>query len=378
MNFELTQEQQLLADTVKRVIEKDYAFEARKQIVASAQGHSPAVWSTFAELGLLGLPLSEAAGGFGGGAVDMVAVMEALGAGLVLEPYLSTVGLVGRLIDRHGSDAQKSVLLPALVEGSLTLALAHYEAGGRFSNTAVALAARRQGAGWVLDGSKIAAVDAPLAGKLLVSARTSGVAGEAGGISLFLVDAGAAGVSMKTYRTQDSLRSADVGLSGVVVGADALVGAEGDGLAILEEALDFAGALLCAEAVGAMKFACDTTLEYLKTRKQFGTNIGSFQALQHRMVDMCISTEQARSITYLACAKVGPDTPAGERARVVAAARVKVADACRHVGQEAIQLHGGMGMTLEMKVSHTFKRLTMISQAFGDADYHLERFNAAA
>ena len=378
MNFELTQEQQLLADTVKRVIEKDYAFEARKQIVASAQGHSPAVWSTFAELGLLGLPLSEAAGGFGGGAVDMVAVMEALGAGLVLEPYLSTVGLVGRLIDRHGSDAQKSAVLPALVEGSLTLALAHYEAGGRFSNTAVALAARRQGAGWVLDGSKIAAVDAPLAGKLLVSARTSGMAGEAGGISLFLVDAGAAGVSMKTYRTQDSLRSADVGLSGVVVGADALVGAEGDGLAILEEALDFAGALLCAEAVGAMKFACDTTLEYLKTRKQFGTNIGSFQALQHRMVDMCISTEQARSITYLACAKVGPDTPAGERARVVAAARVKVADACRHVGQEAIQLHGGMGMTLEMKVSHTFKRLTMISQAFGDADYHLERFNAAA
>ena len=378
MNFELTQEQQLLADTVKRVIEKDYAFEARKQIVASTQGHSPAVWSTFAELGLLGLPLSEAAGGFGGGAVDMVAVMEALGAGLVLEPYLSTVGLVGRLIDRHGSDAQKSAVLPALVEGSLTLALAHYEAGGRFSNTAVALTARRQGAGWVLDGSKIAAVDAPLAGKLLVSARTSGVAGETGGISLFLVDAGAAGVSMKTYRTQDSLRSADVGLSGVVVGADALVGAEGDGLAILEEALDFAGALLCAEAVGAMKFACDTTLEYLKTRKQFGTNIGSFQALQHRMVDMCISTEQARSITYLACAKVGPDTPAGERARVVAAARVKVADACRHVGQEAIQLHGGMGMTLEMKVSHTFKRLTMISQAFGDADYHLERFNAAA
>ena len=378
MNFELTQEQQLLADTVKRVIEKDYAFEARKQIVASTPGHSPAVWSTFAELGLLGLPLSEAAGGFGGGAVDMVAVMEALGAGLVLEPYLSTVGLVGRLIDRHGSDAQKSAVLPALVEGSLTLALAHYEAGGRFSNTAVALAARRQGAGWVLDGSKIAAVDAPLAGKLLVSARTSGMAGEAGGISLFLVDAGAAGVSMKTYRTQDSLRSADVGLSGVIVGADALVGAEGDGLAILEEALDFAGALLCAEAVGAMKFACDTTLEYLKTRKQFGTNIGSFQALQHRMVDMCISTEQARSITYLACAKVGSDTPAGERARVVAAARVKVADACRHVGQEAIQLHGGMGMTLEMKVSHTFKRLTMISQAFGDADYHLERFNAAA
>jgi alkylation response protein AidB-like acyl-CoA dehydrogenase len=378
MNFELTQEQQLLADTVRRVIEKDYAFEARKQIVASAEGHSPAVWNTFAELGLMGLPISEAAGGFGGGATDMVAVMEAIGAGLVLEPYLSTVGLVGRLVDRHGTDAQKQALLPGVVEGATRLALAHYEAGGRYSNAAVGLSARAQGGGWVLDGDKIAVIDGPLADRLLVSARTAGKPGDAAGITLFLVDAKAAGVTMKTYRTQDSLRAAEVSLRGVSVGSDARVGAEGAGLPILEEALDFAGALLCAEAVGAMKFACDTTLDYLKTRKQFGVTIGSFQALQHRMVDMCISTEQARSITYLACAKVGGDVPAAERARTVAAARVKVADACRHVGQEAIQLHGGMGMTLEMKVSHTFKRLTMISQAFGDADYHLERFTKAA
>ena len=377
MNFELNQEQQQLADSVKRMIEKDYSFETRKKIVASAQGHSPAVWATFAELGLLGLPLSEDAGGFGGGAVDLIAVMEAIGAGLVLEPYLSTVALVGRLIDRHGSQALKTAVLPGVVDGSLKLALAHYERGGRFNHTAVALTARRSADGWVLDGEKIAAIDAPLAGKLLVSARTAGVSGEAGGISLFLVDSAATGVSLKTYRTQDSLRGAEITLRGVTVGADALVGTEGGGLEALEEALDFAGALLCAEAVGAMKYACDTTLEYLKTRKQFGVNIGAFQALQHRMVDMCISTEQARSITYLACAKVGGETPAGERARVVAAARVKVADACRHVGQEAIQLHGGMGMTLEMKVSHTFKRLTMLSQAFGDADYYLERFASA-
>ena len=378
MNFELTQEQQLLADTVRRVIDKDYAFEARKQIVASTEGHSPAVWSTFAELGLMGLPISEEAGGFGGGAPDMIAVMEAIGAGLVLEPYLSTVGLVGRLIDRHGSSAQKASVLSAVVEGSTRLALAHYEAGGRYANAAVALTARAAGNGWVLDGEKVAVVDAPLADKLLVSARTAGAAGDADGITLFLVDAKAAGVSMKTYRTQDSLRAAEVAFRGVALSDDARVGPAGGGLPILEEALDFAGALLCAEAVGAMKFACDTTLEYLKTRKQFGVTIGSFQALQHRMVDMCISTEQARSITYLACAKVGGDVPAAERARTVAAARVKVADAARHVGQEAIQLHGGMGMTLEMKVSHTFKRLTMLSQAFGDADYHLERFAAAA
>ncbi len=376
MNFELTQDQQLLAESVKRLVEKDYDFEARKRIVASAEGHSPATWSTFAELGLLGLPLSEAAGGFGGGAVDLIAVMEALGAGLVLEPYLSTV-LVSRIIDRHGSAGQKSAVLPSVVDGSLKLALAHYEAGGRFEHAAVGLSARREGAGWVLDGEKIAVIDGPLAGKLLVSARTAGQRGQASGISLFLVDAKAAGITQKTYRTQDSFRGADMRFAKVAVGADALVGPEGGGLALLEEGLDFAGALLCAEAVGAMKFACDTTLEYIKTRKQFGVAIGSFQALQHRMVDMCISTEQARSITYLACAKVGPETPAAERSRVVAAARVKVADACRHVGQEAIQLHGGMGMTLEMKVSHTFKRLTMLSQAFGDADFHLARFTAA-
>ena len=378
MNFELNQEQQQLADSVKRMIEKDYDFETRKKVVASAQGHSPAAWATFAELGLLGLPLSEESGGFGGGAVDLIAIMEAIGTGLVLEPYLSTVGLAGRLIDRHGSPAMKAAVLPAVVDGRCKLALAHYEPGGRFSNTAVALPAWREGNGHVIQGGKVAVIDAPLADKLLVSARTSGKAGDAGGISLFLVDAKAPGVSMKTYRTQDSLRGAEVAFDKVALSADSLVGAEGQGLAMLEEALDFAGALLCAEAVGAMKYACDTTLEYLKTRKQFGQNIGAFQALQHRMVDMCISTEQARSITYLACAKVGPDTPAAERSRTVAAARVKVADACRHVGQEAIQLHGGMGMTLEMKVSHTFKRLTMISQAFGDADYHLERFTAAA
>ena len=361
MNFELTQEQQLLADTVRRVIDKDYAFEARKQIVASTEGHSPAVWSTFAELGLMGLPISEEAGGFGGGAPDMIAVMEAIGAGLVLEPYLSTVGLVGRLIDRHGSSAQKASVLSAVVEGSTRLALAHYEAGGRYANAAVALTARAAGNGWVLDGEKVAVVDAPLADKLLVSARTAGAAGDADGITLFLVDAKAAGVSMKTYRTQDSLRAAEVAFRGVALSDDARVGPAGGGLPILEEALDFAGALLCAEAVGAMKFACDTTLEYLKTRKQFGVTIGSFQALQHRMVDMCISTEQARSITYLACAKVGPDTPAGERARVVAAARVKVADACRHVGQEAIQLHGGMGYAEETPVSRYFVDARVLS-----------------
>lgn len=376
MNFQLNEEQQQLTDSLKRVLENQYDFESRKKIVASAEGYSPAVWKTFAELGVLGLPLSEAAGGFGSPAAEMVGVMEAIGESLVVEPYVPTVCLVGRLIDRAGSEAQKQAVLPGVVDGSTKLALAHTERGAHFE-VSVATKATRDGDGWVIDGEKIVAFGAPMADRLLVSARTSGKPGNTNGISLFLVDAKAPGVSMKTYRTQDSLRAADIVFKNVKVGADALVGTEGAGWEPLDEALDFASAMLCAEAVGAMKFACDTTLEYLKTRKQFGVTLGSFQALQHRMVDMCVATEQARSITYLACARLDAAADPAERRRTVAAARIKIADNARLVGQEAIQLHGGMGMTLEMKVSHTFKRLTMIGQTFGDVDHYLARFQAA-
>ncbi len=376
MNFQLNEEQQQLTDSLKRVLDDSYDFESRKKIVASAEGYSPAVWKTFAELGLLGLPLSEDAGGFGSPAAEMVGVMEALGESLAVEPYVPTVCLVGRLIDRAGSEAQKQAVLPGVIDGSTKLALAHTERGSNF-DLSVAATARREGAGWTLDGEKVVVIGAPLADRLLVSARTSGKPGDTAGISLFLVDAKAAGLSMKSYRTQDSLRAADVVLKGVKVDGDALVGAEGAGWEALDEALDFASAMLCAEAVGAMKFACDTTLDYLKTRKQFGVPLGSFQALQHRIVDMCVATEQARSITYLACARLDAGIDAAERRRTIAAARIKIADNGRLVGQEAIQLHGGMGMTLEMKVSHTFKRLTMIGQTFGDVDHYLSRFQAA-
>ena len=231
--------------------------------------------------------------------------------------------------------------------------------------------------GWVLDGLKRVVIGAPLADLLVVSARTSGKAGDAAGVSLFVVAADAKGVSQTAYRTMDNQRAADVRLAGVQVRADALLGAEGAALPVIEEAVDFATALLCAEAVGAMQFANDTTLEYLKTRKQFGVAIGSFQVLQHRMVEMFVTVEQARSMTYLACSKVdGGAADATERARVVSAAKIKIADACRQISQEAIQLHGGMGMTEEMKVSHTFRRLTLIGQQLGDADHHLERFAA--
>ncbi|MGA0794531.1 MAG: acyl-CoA dehydrogenase family protein [Quisquiliibacterium sp.] len=373
MDFQLSEEQQLLADSVRRLFDNNYDFESRKKIVASAQGSSDDTWAKLAEFGLLGLPLSEDSGGFGGGANDLIPVMEAIGEALVLEPFAPTIAMA-RLVERAGSPAQRDALLGSVIEGSCRLALACTEPGSRYDQTAIAASARRDGEGWVLDGSKINVIGAPQAHQLIVSARTSGKPGEKDGVSLFLVPANAGGLTQKTYRTQDSLRAADITLAGVKLGDDALIGTAGQGLAALDEALDFVSALLCAEAVGAMKFACDTTLEYLKTRKQFGVPIGAFQALQHRMVDMYICTEQSRSITYLACARVDGSTDVAERRRVVSAARVKIAEAARQVGQEAIQLHGGMGMTLEMKVSHTFKRLTMISQAFGDADYFIERF----
>src|SRR5690606_11803853 len=371
---------QLLADSVRRLVDKRYDFESRKDIVASPSGHSADAWREVAELGLLSLPFAEADGGFGGGAVDLIATMEAIGEGLVVEPFLSTLAPAGRLVARCGSDAQRAALLPAVIDGSLRLAFAHGERGSRYTLSQVETRPTKAGDGWVLDGEKAVVMHAPVADRLVVSARSSDAATDASGISLFVVDAKADGLAMKTFRTVDNLRAADLRMTGVKLPADALLGEAGAALPAIEEAVDFATVLLCAEGVGAMRYANQATLEYLKTRKQFGVPIGSFQALQHRMVDMTISAEQARSITYLACAKVDAaargDVDAAERRRVVSAAKVKVADAARHVGQEAIQLHGGMGMTQEMKVSHTFKRLTMIAQQFGDAEHHLERFAA--
>jgi alkylation response protein AidB-like acyl-CoA dehydrogenase len=376
MNFDYNEEQRLLAESVRRFVAQDYAFERRREIVASPQGWSPRAWSGMADLGLLGLSVSPDYGGFGGGAVDLMSTMEAIGDALVVEPYLSTVGLGARLLTLAGTDLQKESLLPAIVEGKLRLAFAQTEALARYDLARVALSARKSGSGYVLDGEKRVVLHAPCADKLIVSARTSGAVTDREGISLFVVDAASAGIVMKPYRTLDEMRAADVGFKGVTVGAEALLGEEGRALTIIEEAIDFATALVCAEAVGAIRFANDTTLEYLKTRRQFGVPIGSFQALQHRIVDMAISYEQARSMASLVCARVDSEKSAVERRRIVSAAKVRIADACRHVSQESVQLHGGMGMSEELKVSHTFRRLTMIAQQFGDADHHLERFAA--
>ena len=378
MNFDYNEEQQLLAASVKRFIDKDYTFEARRKIVASNEGHSNAIWSTFAEIGLLGLPFPPDVGGFGGGAVDLMSVMESIGEALVVEPYLSTVGLGAQFVARGGTSAQRQAILPAVAAGELKMAFAQTENGARYALEHVATRAKATSAGYTISGEKRIVVGAPCADRLIVSARTSGGDTDHEGISVFLVDARTPGVSMKACRTIDGLRAADVALSDVQVPADALVGQEDCGLALIEEVVDYATALLCAEAVGAIRYANDATLEYLKTRKQFGVPIGSFQALQHRMVDMVISGEQAKSMAGLACAKVDSAIDPAERKRIVTAAKIKIADASRHVAQEAIQLHGGMGMSDELKISHTFRRLTMISQQFGDADHHLARFAKAS
>jgi len=362
MNFDYNEEQQLLADSVRRFIQKDYDFEARKKFVASAEGYSEKVWGAFSEMGLTGIPFSPDHGGFGGGAVDLLSVMEAFGEGLVVEPFLPTL-LGARCVAQAGSDAQKKAILPAVVEGKLKMALALSEKGARYDLAPVAVTAKKAGSAWTLEGEKVVVLGAPAAAKIVVSAKAPA------GPSLFLVDAKS--VKLKPYRTLDEMRAADVVLSGT---AGELLGAEGKALAVIEEAVDFATALVCAEAVGAMKFSCDSTLEYLKTRKQFGVPIGTFQALQHRMVDMVVAYEQARSMACLACSRVDGAADARERARAVSAAKIKIADNARLISQEAIQLHGGMGMSEELKVSHSFRRLTIIAQQFGDADHHLDRY----
>ncbi len=356
MNFDYNEEQQLLADSVRRVLAKDYGFEARKQIVASAEGYSRELWATFARMGLTGLPFPADFGGFGGGAVDLMDVMEAFGEALVVEPYLPTV-IAGRAIARS---AQAKPVLPAVIEGRMKLAFAHAEKGARYDLSAIRTTAKKSADAWTLEGEKAAVVGAPMADQLVVSANTDR------GIELFLVERPA----LEAFTTLDEMRAADVVLKGAKaqpLGAD---------FALIEELVDFATALACAEAVGAMKFACDTTLEYLKTRKQFGVPIGTFQALQHRMVDMFIAQEQARSMACLACSKVDQSESPKERARAVSAAKIKIADNARHISQESVQLHGGMGMSEELKVSHTFRRLTVLASLFGDADHHLARFAA--
>jgi pimeloyl-CoA dehydrogenase small subunit len=372
MDFDLTDEQRLLKDSVDRLIADRYDFEARKKYQREADGWSGEVWAQYAELGLLGLPFSEAQGGFGGGAVETMIVMEAFGRGLILEPYLATVVLGAGVLRRTASAAQGQALFPVIIDGSTKLALAHVERHSRYDLADVATTARRDGDAWVLDGAKSVVLHGDCADLLIVTARTGGSQRDAGGIGLFLVDARADGVARRGYPTQDGLRAAEVTLAGARA---SVLGDPGGGLPIAEQVVDEAIAALCAEAVGVMAAMQELTVDYLKTRKQFGRAIGEFQVLQHRAVDMLVAVEQARSMATFA-SMMATETDPTERRRAMAAAKVQIGRSGKLVGQEAIQLHGGIGMTQEYKVGHYFKRMTMIDMLFGDADMHLSRLAA--
>ena len=378
MDFNFSSEQEQLRDTVNRLIEREYEFnKQRHAIIHSAAGYSEKVWASMAEIGVLGIGINEAHGGFGGNAIDTMIVMEALGRSLVVEPYLATVVLGANLIQLAGSDAQKSSLLPQIVAGNLKLAFAYSETGTRYDLKRIATVARKEGAGYVLNGEKIIVLHGNIADKIIVSVATAGALHDGQGMALFLVDAKTSGLNIIGYRTIDNQRAANLHFDNVRVSADAMLGSSEDNLAIVEQVMDIATTALIAESVGAMEALQKSTLEYLKTRRQFGVPIGKFQALQHRMVDMLMYVEQSRSMAYLAAVKVQSNDVA-ERQRVVSAAKNAIGRYGRLIAQEAVQMHGGMGITDELSASHYFRRLTAIDATFGDADHHLSRFAAGS
>ena len=372
MDFDLSEEQRLLKESVDGLLGDAYDFDSRKKYMKEPGGWSKAIWGRFAEQGLLGLPFAEDDGGFGAGAVETMIVMEALGRALVIEPYLATVVIGGGLLRHGGSAAQKEAHIPSIIDGSRTFAFAQLEKNSRYDLADVATSAKKRGEGWVIDGEKFVVLNGETADTLIVTARTKGGQRDAGGIGVFLVPANAKGVTKKAYPTQDGLHAADITFTGVEVGSDAVIGDPENALPLIERVVDEARTALCSEAVGLMDESLKATVEYLKTRKQFGVPIGSFQTLQHRAADMFVALEQARSMSMFATMACDFED-AKERATAVAAAKVQIGKSGKFVGQQSIQLHGGIGMTMEAKIGHYFKRLTMIENTFGDTDYHLRR-----
>lgn len=374
MDFSLSDEQVMLRDTLSRYLAQSDPFDARLKRRTTKPTGDATLWRALAqELGIVGAALPEAAGGLGGGAVETMVIMEALGEALAVTPYLSTVVLAGTVLQRAGG-AQAGALLAAITTGEAQVALAALEADSRHALAAVATTATRDGNGWRIDGAKAVVLGAPDADHLIVSARTAGDTRDVRGVSLFLVSRDAAGVTRHDYRLIDATPAADVVLDGVRLPANALLGPEGEAVPLLEEANDAATAAVCAEAAGVMRRMLTDTVGYTKERKQFGQPLAAFQVLQHRMVDMFMAVEQAQSAAYLATLKMGE--PAAERARAVSAAKAVVTDGVRFVGQNAVQLHGAMGMTDELAVGHYFKRATAIEQQFGGGDHHLKRYVA--
>jgi len=372
MDFDLTDEQRLLRDSVDRLLADHYGFAQRRGYLAEPEGFSTALWSRYAEQGLLGLPFAEEYGGFGGGAIEIMLIMEAFGRVLALEPYLATVVLGGTALRLAGNDAQKSATLPPVGEGRMTLAFAHGERQARYDLTDVLTTAKPTAHGWVLEGAKSIVAHGDGADRLIVSARIAGERNDPDGIGLFLVDARANGVARRSYPMRDGTRAAEISLSGVEVARADMLGEHGNAMPVIERVVEAGIAATSAEAVGAMEAMHAMTLEYLKTRQQFGKPIGQNQVLQHRAAEMLIALEQGRSMAMLAAMTVDEPDPT-ERARNIAMAKVGVGQTSRFVAQNAVQLHGGIGMTEEYAVGHYFRRVMVVEHMFGDPAHHLSR-----
>ena len=375
MNFNLSEEQTLLSDSVTKFIYNDYSYEIRKKHAAQADGFDRATWATFAELGWLCVPFSEEDGGIGGGPVETMIMLEQFGKGLVVEPYVSTVVLAGSALKLAGNAEQKAELISGIIDGSRLLSLAYCEAQARFDLFDVKTTAKKDGGNYVLNGAKAMVLYGGTADTFIVSARTSGSQRDAAGVSLFVVPASAAGVSVKDYPTLDGHRAAEVTFTNVKISASALLGEEGQGVAVLEKVADEGRLALCAEAVGMMEKLYKETVEYAKTRKQFGVPIAVFQALQHRMVEMFTLHAECRSL--LLRAVMAHAAGEADASRNIAALKYAIASKGQKVAHEAVQIFGGMGMTDEMSVGMYLKRINVINTLFGNGDYSLQRFIAA-
>jgi alkylation response protein AidB-like acyl-CoA dehydrogenase len=379
MDFSFSEEQQQLQDAITRFVQGDYGFERRHKIVKSAEGWSREVWQGLADLGVLAMNIPEADGGLGYGPVETLLAMQSVGPAMLCEPLLDSAVVATALVRDAGSPQQRAELLPAMGAGERIVVLANTEAAGRGHPVWVQTSAKKRGDAYLLNGHKAVVSLAPAADELLVSARVSGDPGDAQGVVLFRVAKGSAGLTLKAFKTLDGRRAADVVLTDVEVPAAAMLGtptpATTRTTAAIDRALDIGLAALCAEALGVMEATVNATVEYLKTRQQFGQPIGRFQALQHRTADMLLHLEQSRSMAYLAAMNCQLDDDT-QRLKTLSAAKVVIGNACRFIGQQSVQLHGGMGMTEELNVSHFFKRLMAIELSFGDTDTHLQRFAA--
>ena len=374
MDFTFNEEQTLIQDQVDQFVQKEYDWETRQSLSNSDLGFGEDNWKKFAELGWLGISVSEESGGFGGSAIESMLIMEAFGKGLVVEPFLETMIMSGGILDNHGSDQQKSSILEPAIAGEMQLALAYAEPQSRFNLSDVVTEAKEEGENFILNGYKSVVMNGPSADKIIVSARTSGSQMEEEGISLFIVDAGSEGLNRTNYKTVDGKRASDITIENLSVPKENIIGQINSGFKILDSAIDTAILAISAEAVGAMEVLYKTTVEYTKTREQFGTAIGKFQVLQHRMVDMFMEYEQCKSLLYMATMKHEEGSVDAKKA--ISGLKYQVGKAGKFIGQQAVQLHGGMGVTDELNVGHYFKRLTTVGTIFGNTDYHLKKYTS--